>query len=118
LVAEMSPGAVIVDVAVDQGGCIETCRPTTHDNPTYEVTGVIHYCVANMPGAVPQTSTFALNNTTRPYARKIADMGLKEAVRQDPALARGLNTFGGHVTYEAVARDLGYAYVQVERALV
>ena len=81
LIKEMSQGSVVVDVAVDQGGCIETCKPTTHDNPTYVVHGVVHYCVANMPGAVPQTSTFALTNTTRPYARKIADLGLVEAVQ-------------------------------------
>jgi len=113
LIGEMTKGSVVVDVAVDQGGCIETCKPTTHDNPTYEVSGVIHYCVANMPGAVPRTSTFALTNTTRPYGRKIADLGIVEAVKQDKALARGLNTYGGHVTYEAVARDLGYDYVNI-----
>ena len=77
----MTPGSVVVDVAVDQGGCIETCQPTTHDHPTYVVHGVVHYCVANMPGAVPQTSTFALTNATRPYARQIADLGLAEAVQ-------------------------------------
>jgi alanine dehydrogenase len=103
LVAKMSPGSVIVDVAVDQGGCIETCRPTTHDNPTYEVHGVVHYCVPNMPGAVPQTSTWALTNVTIPYAVKIADQGLAAAARSDPALLRGVNTMGGHVTYEPVA---------------
>ncbi|HYV43582.1 MAG TPA: alanine dehydrogenase [Myxococcaceae bacterium] len=117
MISEMSKGSVVVDVAVDQGGCIETCRPTTHDHPTYEVHGVIHYCVANMPGAVPQTSTFALTNTTRPYARKIADLGLVEALKQDRALAKGLNTYGGHVTYEAVARDLGYPYVPMSDAI-
>lgn len=117
LISEMSPGSVVVDVAVDQGGCIETCRPTTHDNPTYVVHGVIHYCVANMPGAVPQTSTFALTNATRPYARKIADMGIVEAIKQDPALAKGLNTYNGHVTYEAVAKDLGYTYVPIMDAI-
>jgi alanine dehydrogenase len=116
LIAEMSPGSVVVDVAVDQGGCIETCRPTTHDNPTYEVHGVVHYCVANMPGAVPQTSTFALNNQTRPYAKKIADLGIREAAKQDPALARGLNTLDGKVTCEPVARDLGYEYSPVLEA--
>ena len=114
LIGEMSPGSVVVDVAVDQGGCIETCKPTTHDNPTYVVHGVVHYCVANMPGAVPQTSTFALTNTTRPYAKKIADLGLAEAVKADKALARGLNTYDGHVTYEAVAKDLGYPYVPID----
>lgn len=117
MIAEMSRGSVVADVAVDQGGCIETCKPTTHDHPTYEVHGVIHYCVANMPGAVPQTSTFALTNTTRPFARKIADLGLQEAIRQDRALAKGLNTFNGHVTYEAVARDLGYPYVPLADAI-
>jgi alanine dehydrogenase len=113
LIAEMEPGSVVVDVAVDQGGCIETCRPTTHDNPTYTVHGVVHYCVANMPGAVPHTSTFALTNATRPYSRKIADMGLVEALKSDPALARGLNTYDGHVTYEAVAKDMGYSYMPI-----
>ena len=117
LISEMQPGSVVVDVAVDQGGCIETCKPTTHDNPTYVVDGVVHYCVANMPGAVPQTSTFALTNTTRPYALKIANLGLSEAVRQDKALARALNTYDGHVTYEAVAKDLGYPYVSIQDAL-
>ena len=117
LIREMVPGSGVVDVAVDQGGCIETCRPTTHDNPTYVVHGVVHYCVANMPGAVPQTSTFALTNVTRPYARRIADLGLVEAVRESRALARGVNTFGGSVTYEAVARDLGHPYVPLEQAL-
>jgi alanine dehydrogenase len=117
LIREMTPGSVVVDVAVDQGGCIETCKPTTHDHPTYLVHGVVHYCVANMPGAVPQTSTFALTNVTRPYAKRIADLGLTEAVRQDKALARGINTFGGHVTYEAVARDLGHPYVALQDAL-
>ena len=117
LVAEMSKGSVVVDVAVDQGGCIETIRATTHDHPTYEVSGVIHYGVANMPGAVPMTSTFALTNATRPYGRKIADMGLAEAIKTDVALSRGLNTYGGHITYEAVARDLGYQYMPILDAL-
>ncbi|PZR10195.1 MAG: alanine dehydrogenase [Archangium gephyra] len=117
LIKEMSKGSVVVDVAVDQGGCIETIKATTHDNPTYEVSGVIHYGVANMPGAVPMTSTFALTNATRPYGRTIADKGLKAAVEGDIALARGLNTFGGHVTYEAVARDLGYPYVPIAEAM-
>src|SRR5580693_5133696 len=111
LVAKMSPGSVIVDVAVDQGGCIETCRPTTHDNPTYEVHGVVHYCVPNMPGAVPQTSTWALTNTTLPYAIKIASQGLVEAVKGDRALAKGISTMGGHVTYEPVARAHRLEYV-------
>ncbi len=117
LIREMSAGSVVVDVAVDQGGCIETCRPTTHDDPTYSVHGVIHYCVANMPGAVPQTSTFALTNATRIYGRKIAKLGLSAALKGDPALLRGLNTHNGHVTYEAVARDLGHPYVPPQQAL-
>ncbi len=117
LIREMKPGSVVVDVAVDQGGCIETCRPTTHDDPTYLVHGVVHYCVANMPGAVPITSTFALTNVTWPYAKRIADLGLVEAVRQSRALARAVNTYGGHVTYEAVARDLGYPYLPLEEAI-
>ncbi len=117
LIKEMSKGAVVVDVAVDQGGCIETIKATTHDNPTYEVSGVVHYGVANMPGAVPMTSTFALTNTTRPYGRKIADIGLVEAINGDIALARGMNTYGGFVTYDAVARDLGYDYVPIAQAL-
>ncbi|ADO72373.1 alanine dehydrogenase [Stigmatella aurantiaca] len=117
LLKEMEPGSVVVDVAVDQGGCIETCRPTTHDNPTYTVHGVVHYCVANMPGAVPQTSTYALTNTTRPYARKIAELGLVEAIKSDRALARALNTYDGKVTYEAVAKDLGYEHVPIHDAL-
>ena len=99
----MEPGSVVVDVAVDQGGCIDTCRPTTHDNPTYEVKGVVHYCVANMPGAVPQTSTWALTNTTMAYAVKIAELGIVAAAKADRALLKGLNTFGGHVTCEPVA---------------
>jgi alanine dehydrogenase len=113
----MTKGSVVVDVAVDQGGCIETIKATTHDNPTYEVSGVVHYGVANMPGAVPMTSTFALTNTTRPYGRKIADIGLVEAINSDIALARGMNTHGGFVTYDAVARDLGYDYVPIKTAL-
>jgi alanine dehydrogenase len=117
MVARMRPGSVICDIAIDQGGCIETIKATTHDNPTYEVSGVIHYGVANMPGAVPMTSTFALTNATRPYGRKIADLGLIAAIRSDAALAKGLNTFGGHVTYEAVAKDLGYPYVAIEKAI-
>ncbi|HEX4445465.1 MAG TPA: alanine dehydrogenase [Polyangiaceae bacterium] len=104
LVAKMTPGSVIVDVAVDQGGCIDTCRPTTHDLPTYEVHGVVHYCVPNMPGAVPQTSTWALTNVTIPYAVKIADLGVAQAARADAAVLKGINTAGGHVTYEPVAR--------------
>ncbi len=116
LIKEMTPGSVVVDVAVDQGGCIETCRPTTHDNPTYLVHDVVHYCVANMPGAVPQTSTYALTNATRPYALKLANLGVVEAVKADRALARAINTYAGHVTYEAVAKDMGYDYLPVADA--
>ncbi|MCA9537677.1 MAG: alanine dehydrogenase [Myxococcales bacterium] len=104
-------GSVIVDVAVDQGGCIETCRPTTHDDPTYVVDGVVHYCVANMPGAVAQTSTFALNNVTRKYALAIAEKGLRPACAADEALRLGLNTLDGTCTHQAVAESLGYEYV-------
>ena len=110
LVREMKPGSVLCDVAIDQGGCAETSRPTTHDDPVYTVDGVIHYCVANMPGAVPITSTKALTNVTLPYVEAIADHGLAEAVRHDTTLARGVNVLGGKVTYEAVAEahDLHY----------
>ena len=110
LVREMKPGSVLCDVAIDQGGCAETSRPTTHDDPVYTVDGVIHYCVANMPGAVPITSTKALTNVTLPYVEAIADHGLAEAVRHDTTLARGVNVLGGKVTYEAVAEahDLDY----------
>ncbi len=106
----MGDGSVVVDVAVDQGGCIETCRPTTHDDPTFVVEGVVHYCVANMPGAVAQTSTFALNNVTRRYALDIATKGLRPACKADPALALGLNTLDGACTHPAVAESLGYEY--------
>ena len=117
LIREMSPGSVVVDVAVDQGGCIETCKPTTHDHPTYVVHGVVHYCVANMPGAVPQTSTFALTNVTRPYAKRHRRPRAGRGRPADRALARGVNTYDGSVTYEAVARDLGYPYVPLADAL-
>jgi alanine dehydrogenase len=117
LVGRMEKGSVIVDVAVDQGGCIETCRPTNHDQPTYEVHGVVHYCVPNMPGAVPQTSTWALTSVTIPYALKIADLGLAAATRADAALARGVNTYGGHVTCKPVATAHGLAHVPVQVAI-
>jgi len=117
LVSQMSEGAVVVDVAVDQGGCIETCRPTTHDHPTYTVHGVVHYCVANMPGAVAQTSTFALTNTTIGYAVRLADRGVVEAAKGDPALAAGVNTFAGHCTYKAVAEALDLPYTPLDKAL-
>jgi alanine dehydrogenase len=117
LVSKMAKGSVIVDVAVDQGGCIETCRPTNHDHPTYEVHGVVHYCVPNMPGAVSQTSTWALTNTTIGYAVKIADQGLAPAARTDRALALGVNAYGGHITYEPVAQAHKLEYVPVGKLL-
>ena len=117
LIGKMEKGSVVVDVAVDQGGCIETCRPTTHDNPTYEVDGVVHYCVANMPGAVAQTSTWALTNTTMSYALKIADLGLAAAAKADRALLKGINTYGGHVTCEPVAHAHKMEYTPVAKLL-
>ncbi|MFO0679611.1 MAG: alanine dehydrogenase [Polyangiaceae bacterium] len=117
LVSRMEKGSVIVDVAVDQGGCIETCRPTNHDNPTYEVSGVVHYCVPNMPGAVSQTSTWALTNTTIGYAVKMAEMGLVAAAKADRALELGINCFGGHVVYEPVAQAHKMDYVPVGKLL-
>lgn len=110
MISSMSKGSVVVDVAVDQGGCIETCRPTSHQNPTYEVDGVIHYCVPNMPGVVPRTSTYALTNVTLKYASMLAAMGVEDAVAKDRNLMKGLNVYGGHVVYEPVARDLGMEY--------
>jgi alanine dehydrogenase len=105
--ARMRPGAVIVDVAVDQGGCIETIKPTTHENPTYVVDGIIHYGVANMPGAVPRTSTLALTNATLPYTLQLANKGWKTALRDNGALLKGLNMTGGAVTYGGVAEAFG-----------
>jgi alanine dehydrogenase len=110
MVVGMKEGAVLADVAIDQGGCAETSRPTTHSEPVYTVEGVTHYCVANMPGAVPITSTKALTNATLPYVETIADFGLAEAVARDPALARGVNVLDGQVTYEAVADAHGLHY--------
>ncbi len=103
MVKSMNPGSVIVDVAIDQGGCVETARPTSHSDPVYVVDGVIHYCVTNMPGAVPRTSTYALSNATLPYALKLANLGFVEAVKSDSALAKGVNTYAGHVTCDGVA---------------
>jgi alanine dehydrogenase len=111
--ATMEPGAAIVDVAVDQGGCVETTHPTTHGDPIYVVDGIVHYAVANMPGAVARTSTFALNNATQGYGIRLADMGWKAAVAQDPALKLGLNVCEGHITYEAVAEAHGLPYKAV-----
>ncbi|HYD24868.1 MAG TPA: alanine dehydrogenase [Croceibacterium sp.] len=113
----MKPGSVLVDVAIDQGGCFETSQPTTHDHPTYVVDGIVHYCVANMPGAVARTSTYALNNVTLPRALRIADLGWKRAMRDDLHLAAGLNVHAGRVTYPAVASELGYELLPVESAI-
>ena len=114
MVAAMKKGAVVVDVAIDQGGCFETSHATTHAEPTYVVDGVVHYCVANMPGAVARTSTFALNNATIGHALAIANKGWKQALRDDAHLRQGLNVALGQVTYAAVAQTLGYAYVPAE----
>ncbi|MGR8980551.1 MAG: alanine dehydrogenase [Gammaproteobacteria bacterium] len=116
MLPKMQKGSVIVDVAVDQGGCIETSRPTTHSDPTFEVDGIVHYCVANMPGAVPRTSTSALTNQTICYTRKLADDGL-EAIRNDRALQLGLNTYQGVVTHRALAESLGLEFTAAEEAL-
>ena len=114
MLKDVPDGAVIVDVAVDQGGCIETTHPTTHSDPTYYVEGVLHYCVANMPGAVPRTSTFALTNATLPYTLKLANKGFFEAIRSDNGLKEGVNTFAGHCTYQAVAEAQGLAYTSID----
>ena len=113
----MKPGAVLVDVAIDQGGCFETSRPTTHGNPTYEVDGILHYCVANMPGAVPLTSTMALTNATLPYAVKIASQGWKSVARQDAGIAEGFNVVNGLVCCKGVAEAFGLEYVPVDEVL-
>ena len=117
MVREMRPGSVIVDVAIDQGGCVETARPTTHEDPTYIVDGVVHYCVANMPGAVPKTSTYALNNVTLPFVLALADRGIKEALMADDHLLSGLNVCHGVVTEAHVAEALDLPYVQPAAAL-
>jgi alanine dehydrogenase len=117
MLAGLKPGAVVVDVAIDQGGCFDTSRPTTHSDPIYEVDGIIHYCVANMPGAVPITSTFALTNMTLPYVEAIADLGVREAIARDRALWRGVNVLDGKLTYEAVAEAHGLPFVALEQAL-
>ena len=117
MLACMKPGAVLVDVAIDQGGCFETSHPTTHDHPTFVVDGIVHYCVANMPGAVARTSTYALNNVTLPHALRMADLGWREAMRANPHLADGLNVHAGKVTYRAVADALGYDFVPAAEVL-
>ena len=113
MLKHMKPGSVLVDVAIDQGGCFETSHPTTHSDPTYVVDGIVHYCVANMPGGVARTSTYALNNVTLPHAMQIANLGWQEAMRRNPHLAEGLNVHAGKVTYKAVADELGYDYTPV-----
>ena len=110
MISKMKKGSVVVDIVADQGGCIETCSPTTHDNPTFVVDGVVHYCVANMPGAVARTSTFALTNVTLNYARKIAKLGVKEACANDEPLQKGINIYKGKLVYEQIAQDLGLKY--------
>lgn len=117
MVADMKKGAVIVDVSVDQGGCTETTRATTHSDPVYEVEGVLHYCVTNMPGAMPRTSTRALTNATLPYARRIAWLGLEEAVREDRHLRMGVNTYSGHVTCEPVSKAQQLSYTAMEELI-
>ncbi|MEL6708057.1 MAG: alanine dehydrogenase [Pseudomonadota bacterium] len=118
MLKDMQPGAVLVDVAIDQGGCFETSKATTHADPTYIIDDIVHYCVANMPGAVARTSTYALNNVTLPHALRIADLGWKDAMRRDSHLAEGLNVHAGAVTYRAVAEELGYDYNPVADVLV
>ncbi len=117
MLGTMKKGAVLVDVAIDQGGCFETSHATTHADPTYIVEGIVHYCVANMPGAVARTSTYALNNVTLPHALRIADLGWKAALKRDPHLLAGLNVWDGKVTYEAVAQDLGLDYTPAGQAV-
>jgi alanine dehydrogenase len=113
----MKHHAVLVDVSIDQGGCFETSRPTTHSNPTYEVDGITHYCVTNMPGAVPVTSTYALTNATMPYVLHLASAGVAGAIVDNPGLRLGVNVAGGSVTYLPVAEAVGVPYVPVEEAL-
>jgi alanine dehydrogenase len=110
LLRKMEQGSVLVDIAIDQGGCAETSRPTTHDNPTYVEEGIVHYCVANMPGAVPRTSTYALTNATMPYVLELADMGVDKALKENPALRKGLNVHTGRLTNCEVAKAFGYDY--------
>jgi alanine dehydrogenase len=117
MIAGMKRGSVVVDVAIDQGGCLETARPTTHSDPVYVVDDVIHYCVANMPGGVPITATMALTNATLPYVEAIADNGLRAAVGADRALARGVNVLEGKITYEAIAEAHGLEFTSLDAAL-
>ena len=117
MIKDMKKGSVIVDVAIDQGGCVETAHATTHSNPVYEVDGVIHYCVANMPGAVPRTSTIALTNATLPFARILANQGFQKAVRDNASLAEGVNVYDGNITYRAVAESQGRKYTDLASLL-
>jgi alanine dehydrogenase len=117
MVKSMKPRSVLVDVAIDQGGCAETSRPTTHSNPTYVVDGVIHYCVTNVPGAVPRTSTYALTNQTFPYVLKLANLGFAQAVASDGPLAKGVNVYQGHITHEGVAKSLELPYTPLDKLL-
>jgi alanine dehydrogenase len=117
MLKDVPKGAVVVDVAVDQGGCFETTRPTTHSNPTFYEEGVLHYCVANMPGAVPRTSTFALTNATLPYALDLANKGFEKAIAEDESLRQGVNTYAGKCTYKAVADSQGIEYTPLESLL-
>jgi alanine dehydrogenase len=117
MLGTMKPGSVLVDVAIDQGGCFETSRPTTHTDPVYVVDNVLHYCVANMPGAVPISSTWGLTNVTLPYIEAIAERGLERALAADPALAKGVNVAAGAVTYKQVADAVGLEYLPLEQAL-
>jgi len=116
-VRDMQPGSVMVDISIDQGGCFETSRPTSHAEPTYVVDGVVHYCVTNMPGTVPRTSTYALTNATLPFVQSLANLGWKNALARDPHLANGLNVHAGQVTHKAVAHDLGYEYLPAVEVL-
>jgi alanine dehydrogenase len=117
MVASMRPGSVLVDVAVDQGGCIETTRPTSHSDPVYTMDGVVHYCVTNMPGAMARTATIALTNATLPYVREIAERGLAGAVAANPFLKEGVNTYGGHVVCKPVAESLALPYTALDDLL-
>src|SRR5207244_1508310 len=117
MVASMRPGSVVVDISIDQGGCIETAHMTTHSDPTYVVHDVVHYCVGNMPGAVPNTSTYALTNVTLPYAVAVADRGLEDAARADPVLAAGVNAYGGSLTNQAVAEAHQMEWTPVASAI-
>ena len=117
MISTMPKGGVVVDVAVDQGGCIETCRPTSHADPVYYVDDIIHYCVPNMPGVVPRTSTYALTNATMKYGALIASMGLEKAVLHTPELQKGVNVYKGHVVYKPVAKDLGFSYKNLKELI-